>query len=199
MNNHIALPSPRRSRTAFGLLLALHVLSACDAPVEAATRRPDDRAGEVTTLRWLDDLQSSFGFKSGEFSLVPNGNALANRGSDLSFHRWVEDALVVGIEGQSKGVIKDVGDLRTKGTHNSILPFLERRGSTIVDTSAEGSNLPADGMPITDTAEKCAAAPVVLGHVYVLRIDDANDSRFVALRVIEYVPDQSVTFRWRRL
>jgi len=190
---------PVRCCLQFGLLLTLACLPACDVAAEAAVVSEDARAGQVTTLRWVDDLQSCFGFARADYSLAINGDRFSNRGSDISYHRWVKDALVVGIEGQSKGVIKDIGDPRTKKTQHSILPFLERRGSAVVDTSAEGSSLPAEGLPLTDAAQKQASAPVVLGHTYLVRLDDSRDSRFVALRVLEYCPGQSVTFRWRQL
>ena len=47
-----------------------------------------------------------------------------------------------------------------------------------------------------------AAAPVKLGHIYLVRITDRHDSNFqllVKLLVISHVPGESVTFRWQSL
>jgi hypothetical protein len=179
--------------------LGVLMLSTCGCsgePRESAADA-DARAGAIVTLRWADDLESSYCFSRRGFSLAVKGQELRSYGAHISFHRWVKDALVVGLHG--KGVIKDLGDVRTKRTQSCVLPFLERRGSTVVDTSTEGSSLAGAGMPIADAAASLAAAPAALGHLYVVRIDEETGSLFAALRVVELVPDQSVTFRWRLL
>jgi hypothetical protein len=47
-----------------------------------------------------------------------------------------------------------------------------------------------------------ATAPIKLGHIYLVRIADKNDTSFqqlVKLMVIAFRPEESVTLRWESL
>lgn len=171
-------------------------------PTPTATTRPADVdaiAGTLVTLRCLDDLTATYGFSDAAYGYVIHERAVHNRVSHISFHRWVQNSLVVGIQGRSRGVIRDIGDMRTKRTASSVLPSLVREGDVIRDASPEGSDLPEQGIALNDESRATANAAVVPGHIYLVRMDDAEATHFVALRVVDYQPGLSVTFRWRPL
>jgi len=192
-----------------GILGALHVQPsqpspppqepAVRAPVDPSIETTDARAGTLTTLRAVDDLSATMGFPSGAPGYIVEDHEVRNRVSHLAFDRWVKGALVVGIQGGSLGVIKDIGDVRLRDTACSVLPFLQLRDGVVFDASREHSSLPDAGIALQDEARSLASAPVELGHVYLIRVDEAATSHFAAVRVVEHVPGQSVTLRWRTL
>jgi hypothetical protein len=170
------------------------------APPSAPRPAEVDRdAGALVTLRCLDDLTATYAFTEADYGYVIHERAVHNRVSHISFHRWVQNSLVVGIQGRSRGVIRDLGDVRTKRTAMSVLPSLVREGDVIRDANPEGSDLPEQGIALNDESRSAASATVVPGHVYLVRMDDADATHFVGLRVVDYQPGLSVTFRWRPL
>lgn len=196
MTTHFPCISLHRSlvKALAGLaLVALLVSFAARGDSETSPAPRDDlREGSLLTLNWIDDLRSSFSFRGGHYSLMFQDGELRNHGSDITFHRYVPDSLVSGIEGDVKSVLIDLGDLRTAGTAMSVLPFLVRDGDSIGYRGMKEVSL-------AGPATKQAAAKVTLGHIYVLRIENQGESRHVAMRVVEYHPGQSVTLRWRAL
>ncbi|MBM3960574.1 MAG: hypothetical protein FJ306_01520 [Planctomycetes bacterium] len=160
---------------------------------------PEPREGTLTTLRSLDDLTATLGFPGGEYGTAVAGNEVCNRNSHLTYDRFTKNALVVGIQGGSEGVIQDIGDVRTRSTASSVLPFLQLRDGVVFDTSSEKSAVPEAGISLQGRARGAATAEAKLGHVYLVRIDEANKSLFAAVRIVELEPGQSVTLRWRML
>jgi hypothetical protein len=160
---------------------------------------PEPREGALTTLRSLDDLTATLGFPGGEYGMAVAGNEVCNRNSHLTYDRFTKNALVVGIQGGSEGVIQDIGDVRTRSTSSSVLPFLQLRDGVVFDTSSEKSSVPEAGISLQGRARGAATAEAKLGHVYLVRIDEPNKSLFAAVRIVELQPGQSVTLRWRML
>ncbi|MEZ5966136.1 MAG: hypothetical protein R3F56_20030 [Planctomycetota bacterium] len=192
------------SRPSLALLLTLgSALSFASVSVRVdgaeRPRGPDALSGEVVTLRSLDDLTATFGFSTNDHGYVVERGEIRNRISHIAFDRWAEDALVVGIQGRSRGVIKDIGDVRTDGTKMSVLPALVRDGARVLCQTRERSGFPRDGIAVDEESKAAATARVELGHLYLLRLDDEDATYFVALRVVEHHPGQAVTFRWRML
>lgn len=138
---------------------------------------PEPREGALTTLRSLDDLTATLGFPGGEYGMAVAGNEVCNRNSHLTYDRFTKNALVVGIQGGSEGVIQDIGDVRTRST----------------------SSVPEAGILLQGRARGAATAEAKLGHVHLVRIDEPNKSLFAAVRIVELQPGQSVTLRWRML
>ena len=167
------------------------------ARLPSASSEP--REGNVTTVRVFDDFSATIGFPSGAPGYILEENEVRNTISHLTYGRWSKRSLVVGIQGQSIGVIKDIGDVRVGNTEASVVPFLARGGETGFDTTLGRSDLPEAGVPLDGEARSLAAAEVHLGHVYLIRIDEPDERLFAAVRVIEHVPDQFVTVRWRML
>jgi hypothetical protein len=159
----------------------------------------DPRSGTLATLRSLDDLTASIGFPTGQHGYIVEEQEVRNRVSHLAFDRWADASLVVGIQGGSLGVIKDIGDVRLRDTAASVFPFLTLRDGVVFDASRERSRIPDEGIAVDEQARSLAAARVHVGHVYLIRIDERDTSMFVAVRVVEHVPEQSVTIRWRML
>jgi hypothetical protein len=143
-------------------------------------------------------------------------NRVANRCNDLVLDRG--GSLVTGVETNRTGAVVDLGtedelrkrygydesasrkvgfaSLRLLGDRRVALNVTkEDRPQEKVDAVKEASTLFSDVRP-------SASAPVALGHIYLLRVVDAKDSRFemaVKIMVIAYVPNESVTIRWQRL
>lgn len=183
------------------VLVALVAAGVARSGPQAQAATADDFAeGYVVTLNCIDDLAATYSFAFRRHGSVIQDRELRNAGSDITFHRYVPNSLVSGIEGGVQSVLLDLGDVRTDGTHTSVLPFLARDGERIVYRGAEASSaLPQGGVSLDGVATKQAAAKVALGHVYLLRIEDDGESRYVAMRVVEYHPGQTVTLRWRPL
>jgi hypothetical protein len=160
---------------------------------------PEPREGTLATLRSIDDLSATLGFPSGEYGMAVAGNEVCNRNSHLTYDRFTKNALVVGIQGGSEGVIQDIGDVRTRSTASSVLPFLKLRDGVVFDTSSEKSSVPEAGIALEGPARGGAAAEAKLGHVYLVRIDELGKSLFAAVRIVELEPGESVTLRWRML
>jgi hypothetical protein len=168
-------------------------------PTPPSPASSDPREGSLAKLHAFDDFSATLGFPSGASGYIVEENEVRNRTSHLAFERWVKGALVVGIQGGSVGVVKDIGDVRLRRTECSVLPFLTQREGTVFDTSLEKSGIPEAGIALHDEASSCAAAEVHVGHIYLIRIDDPERFLFAAVRVVEHVPGQSVTLRWRML
>jgi hypothetical protein len=198
------------------LLVLFAAAAALAATGSVARAAPDASAPArgVSTLYALDPLRSTLNLSSGETGHVFEGAYVHNRGSDLSFGNYVEDALTVAVEGRRVGTIVDLGasaDLARRygyaetvggGQGYASLHLDGRRamitrkvGAPSFQALRENAALFAQGVPT-------ASAPAVLGHVYLVRITDEVDrsfERIAKVLVVAHVPGQSVTLRWSPL
>lgn len=170
--------------------------------------------GGVITLYALDPLTQSFCFRDAGDGHTFYQHEVRNRCSDINFSNYYAEHFAVGIEGSRVGAIVDLGtadDLKkeygyeeTGGNgqgfaslhlENGRVVILKDRRSQVMQELQESTQLFA-------TPTSVAKAPVKMGHVYLARITDPNESSFqvlVKLLVISYGPGESVTFRWQSL
>jgi hypothetical protein len=176
---------------------------------------PRPRAkGGTTTLYALDPLATTLCFEDGRYGHVIQQNEVRNRCSDIGYGRYDRGGLSVGIEGGRLGVIIDLGDadeLRGRyGFDETVeqgqsFASLHARGDKVFvlkesrpqrfQEMSESEQLFAEGRSV-------ASAPVKVGHIYLVRITDRHDKGFqllAKLKVVSYVPGESVTIRWQAL
>lgn len=182
---------------------SLFLLPGCD-PVQAAEPVPTATPPQehVITLRATDDILSSWSLSHNEPGLHSLDGVLVNENTQLMYDRYVRGSLVVGIEGEAKGAIVDMGDLRVAGTLHSAFHSLRRDGDVIVFAGLDDEEQP-DRRQALPPGTKLAAAKPVAGHLYLVRIDQPhvtdNPTVYAALRVIEIVEGSHVTLRTRIL
>lgn len=171
--------------------------------------------GGVATLYWFDPLARAFCLRDGRAGLTFQENRLTNRCSDLSFTTAGGGSLVTGIEAERIGVLVDLGtadELRERygyedadagGEGFASLRVQEGRLMILKEDGPQEKLQPLkESSALFTTARPSANAPVRLGHIYLLRIEDAKDRSFQLLAkliVIAYRPNESVTLRWELL
>lgn len=177
---------------------------------------PERRArGGIDTLYWFDPLARALCLQDGRPGLMFRDNRVANRCSDLSLTTAGGGSLVTGIEAQRVGAIVDLGtadELRERygfedapAGGEGFASLRVHEGKLVIlkeDGPPEKSQPLREAPALFSAAKPSANAPVKLGHIYLLRIEDAKDRSFqllVKLIVIEYRPNESVTVRWERL
>ena len=170
--------------------------------------------GGTATLYARDPLTTSLCFADGRYGHIIQQNEVRNRCSDIGFGRVVRDRLAVGIEGGRVGVIIDLGDaselrgrygLREAAGAKQDFPKFRVQGGKV---SIQKTRTPQAFQELDESArlfaegDDSASAPVRVGHVYLVRITDrfAKDfQRLAKVKVISYVPDESVTIVWEVL
>jgi hypothetical protein len=170
--------------------------------------------GGLTTLYALDPLSHSLCFADGKEGHIFQENEAKNLCSDLDFGGYSADSFSVGVEGGRVGVIIDLGDdaglearygyRETVGNGQGFASLHVEDGRALVVKEVrprtfqelkESEQLFADGKSV-------AKAPVKVGHIYLVRITDRHDKGFqllAKLKVVSYVPGESVTIRWQVL
>ena len=193
------------------LLLASASLFAHTNKIVRSTVEP--KMPDVATLYALDPIAHTLCFRDGLEGHVIQANQIYNRCSDLDFNWYSSDSLTVGIEGGRLGNIIDLGtaDELTQKYGNfergvsagevfvslhieneNVVIFKDRK---TVQPLKESSELLCDG-------KVAAAAPVKLGHIYLVRISDRNDKSFqlfAKVLVVAHAPSESVAIRWQVL
>ena len=170
--------------------------------------------GGLTTLYALDPLASSFCFADGKDGRVFQQNETRNRCSDLDFGSYAAGGLSVGVEGGRVGVIIDLGDANGLRERYGF-PETVGNGQGFASLHAEGDKVfvlkgsrPQTFQELKESEQlfaegkPSASAPVKVGHVYLIRITDRHDKSFqrlAKLKVVSYVPGESVTIRWQVL
>ncbi|MET0649992.1 MAG: hypothetical protein ABW208_25565 [Pyrinomonadaceae bacterium] len=205
------------ARSACLVLCCFGFARAQDAkPAAAAVPPPEQQArGGVFTLHWYDPLTRALCLRDGKAGQMIRDNRVGNRCSDLSLTTAGGGNLVTAIEANRVGVIIDLGtadELRERygyedaeaggegfaslRVHEGKLVILKEDGPPEkLQPLREASALFAPGRP-------SAPAPIKLGHIYLLRIEDAKDRGFQLLAkliVIAYRPGESVSLRWELL
>jgi hypothetical protein len=159
----------------------------------------------------IDPLARTLCFSDGKEGMAFANTTWVNRCSDLSF---AGSNLVTGVETDRLGAIVDVGtadelssghgfeDAQGGGTGfasihrqgDKIMVLKEDLGKQVFQPLREASKLAELGSP--------AAAPIKLGHIYLVRITgkkDNSNQQFLKLMVIAFRPEESVTLRWELL
>ncbi|HSL54064.1 MAG TPA: hypothetical protein VK868_06695 [Pyrinomonadaceae bacterium] len=179
-------------------------------PDEKRAAQPKKRGG-IFTMYSIDPLARTLCFSDGKEGMVFTDNTWVNRCSDLSF---AGSNLVAGIEADRPGAIVDLGtadelssrngfeDAQGGGTGfasihlrgDKVMVLKQDLGKQEFQPLPENSKLTEVGSPV--------AAPIKLGHIYLVRTADKKDKstqQLVKLMVIAYRPDESVTLRWESL
>ena len=181
------------------------------APDEKRATQPKKRGG-IFTMYAIDPLARTLCFSDGKEGMAFTNTTWVNRCSDLSF---AGSNLLSGIEADRLAAIVDLGtadelksrndfeDAQGGGTGfasihlqgDKIMVLKQDLGKQEFQPLQEGSKLFAE-------VGSSVAAPIKLGHIYLVRIADKKDKstvQLVKLMVIAYRPDESVTLRWESL
>ena len=181
------------------------------APDEKRATQPKKRGG-IFTMYAIDPLARTLCFSDGKEGMAFTNTNWGNRCSDLSF---AGSNFVSGIEIDRLAAIVDLGttdelssrygfeDAQGGGTGfasihlqgDKIMVLKQDFGKQEFQPLREGSKL------FTEVGSS-VAAPIKLGHIYLVRTADKKDKstlQLVKLMVIAYRPEESVTVRWESL
>ena len=184
------------------------------APDEKRATQPKKRGG-IFTMYVHDPLARTMCFGDGKEGFGFVDNDWRNRCSDLGYILASGGSLVSGVEVNRVAAIVDLGtpdELRQRygfeeaaggatgfaSLHlagNKLMILKQDLGKPEYQRLQEGSKLFAELAP-------SATAPIKLGHIYLVRIADKNDTGFqqlVKLMVVAFRPEESVTLRWESL
>lgn len=172
-----------------------------------------DAAGvgsRITTLYHLDPARCAISLVTGDDGHVITDGYIRNRESDVDFGNYAKDAFTIGIEGSRKGVLIDLGSTEDLAKRfDFVEPTAGRNGYTSIhfaggallitrDVERTFQSLP-ESKHLLGTTAPLASLPVVVGHIYLMRLVDGRDpsfERIAKLLVLSHVPGESVTFRW---
>ena len=180
------------------------------APDEKRATQPKKRGG-IFTMYSIDPLARTLCFSDGKEGMAFTNTTWVNRCSDLSF---VGSNLVTGIENDRLAAIVDLGtgdelsarvgfeDAQGGGTGfasihlqgDKVMVLKQDLGKQEFQPLQEASKLTEVGAS--------AAAPIKLGHIYLVRITgkkDNSNQQVVKLMVIAFRPNEAVTLRWESL
>ena len=180
------------------------------APDEKRAAQPRKRGG-IFTMYAIDPLARTLCFNDGKEGMAFTNTNWGNRCSDLSF---AGSNLVSGIEIDRLAAIVDLGTTDELSNHYGFedspgggtgFASIHLRGDTIMvlkqdikkqefEPLQEASKLAEVGSSV--------AAPIKLGHIYLVRVVDKKDKstlQLVKLMVIAFRPDEAVTLRWESL
>jgi hypothetical protein len=171
--------------------------------------------GGIFTLYWLDPLARSLCLRDGRAGLTFQEHRVASRCSDLSLTTAGGGSLVVATEANRVGSIVDLGtadelrerygfeDAAAGGEGFASLRAQEGKLLILKEDGPQDKLQPLQESSVLFAAARPSAnAPIKLGHIYLLRIEDAKDRSFQLLAkliVISYRPNESVTLRWELL
>ena len=181
------------------------------APDEKRAAQPRKRSG-IFTMYAIDPLARTLCFSDGKEGMAFTNTNWGNRCSDLSF---AGINLVSGIETDRLAGIVDLGtgdelsnrygfeDAQGGGTGfasihvqgDKIMILKQDLGKQEFQPLQEASKLFTE-------AGSSVAAPIKLGHIYLVRIADKKDKstlHLVKLMVIAFRPNEAVTLRWESL
>lgn len=203
------------ARSACMVLCCFGFARAQDArPAAVPTPERQVRSG-LFTLYWHDPLSRALCLRDGKAGQMFRDNRVGNRCSDLSLTTAGGGNLVTAIEANRVGVIIDLGtadELRERYGYEDAeaggegFASLRVQEGKLVILKDDGP--PEKLQPLRETSALFAAgrpsatAPIKLGHIYLLRIEDAKDRGFQLLAkliVVAYRPGESVTLRWELL
>ena len=171
-----------------------------------------DTAGTLTTMYALDPITASLSLRDGKPGKVFQDHVAKNRDSQITFHIYAKDGFRVGIQGGERGVIIDLGsdaELRSRygfadtvGSGQGFASIHLNQGRALIGKDYEtGQFQPLKEFDELGRApEDANVAQVLLGHIYLVRIDSAGkEPLYAKLKVVSFIPGESVTIRWVRL
>ena len=184
-------------------------------PDDKQAMQPRKRGG-IFTMYAVDPLARTLCLTDGKEGMAFVNNKWENRCSDLSYTLAGNGSLVSGIELNRVAAIVDLGtanDLRGRygfdDAENGGVGFASLRleGGKIMVLQDDSNPSKLTWQPVQEAAKltdvkSSAAAPIQLGHIYLLRIADSRDKasqQIIKLMVIAYRPEEAVTVRWELL
>jgi len=185
-------------------------------PDDKQATQPRKRGG-IFTMYTVDPLARTLCLTDGKEGMAFVSNKWENRCSDLSYTLAGNGSLVSGIELNRVAAIVDLGtanDLRGRygydDAENGGVGFASLRleGGKVMILQDNSNPAKLTCQPVQEAArltdvKSSAAAPIHLGHIYLLRIADSRDKNsgqiVVKLMVIAYRPEEAVTLRWELL
>ena len=198
------------------IILSLSLSSAVSASrsTSAPTQSSASSNGRLSTLRFHDPISHSMKFELDEDGSIFQDNELKNADSDIDFGHYRRNSFTVGIknsiEDGSRGAILDLGsekDLQREfgfyetlgGGQGFASLRLEGRNLFILkDYRARTTQVLGSIYRLLDDPAELSSAPVLLGHIYIVRLTDVDDpsyEKIVKFKVVEYTPEESVTIR----
>ena len=180
------------------------------APDEKRAAQPKNRGG-IFTMYSIDPLARTLCFSDGKEGMAFTNTNWGNRCSDLSF---AGSNLLSGLEVDRLAAILDLGtgdelsarygfeDAQGGGTG---FASIHLQGDTIMILKQDIKK--QEFQPLQEASKlaevgSSAAAPIKLGHIYLVRIADKKDKstqQLVKLMVIAFRPEEAVTLRWESL
>jgi hypothetical protein len=180
------------------------------APDEKRAAQPRKRGG-IFTMYAIDPLARTLCFSDGKEGMAFTNTLWGNRCSDLSF---AGNNLVSGVEVDRLGAIVDLG---TADELSNRFGFEDSQGggTGFASIHLQGDKIMVlkqdlqkqEFQPLQEASKlftevgSSVAAPIKLGHIYLVRTADKNKStlQLVKLMVIAHRPEESVTLRWESL
>lgn len=181
------------------------------APDEKQAAQPRKRGG-IFTMYAIDPLARTLCFNDGKEGMAFTNTGWGNRCSDLSF---AGSNFVSGVEVDRLAAIVDLGtaddlsnrygfeDAQKGGTGFASIHLQGDKVMVLKEDIRKQEFQPLQESPklFTELGSN-VAAPIKLGHIYLVRIAHKKDTSFqqvVKLMVIAFRPDESVTLRWELL
>ena len=181
------------------------------APDEKRAAQPRKRGG-IFTMYAIDPLARTLCFSDGKEGMAFTNTLWSNRCSDLSF---AGNNLVSGIEIERLAAIVDLGTADELSNRNGFedsqgggtgFASIHLRGDKIMvlkqDLGKQEFQPLQEASKLFSEVGPQAAAPIKLGHIYLVRVADKKDKstqQLVKLMVIAFRPDEAVTLRWESL
>ena len=180
------------------------------APDEKRATQPKKRGG-IFTMYAIDPLSRTLCFSDGKEGMVFTNTTWVNRCSDLSF---AGSNLISGIEVDRLAAIVDLGttdelssrygfeDAQGGGTGFASIHLRGDKVMVLKQDLGKQEFQPLQEMSKLSEVGSSVAAPIKLGHIYLVRTADKKDKstlQLVKLMVIAFRPDEAVTLRWESL
>ena len=171
-----------------------------------------DMTGAIVTMYALDPVTAHLSLRDGKPGTVFQDHVAKNRDSHIAFNTYNKDSFRVGVQGSDRGVILDLGtdvELRSRyefadtvGNSQGFASIHVEQGRALIGKDYRtGQFQPLKEFEdLARAREDMEVAPVVLGHIYLVRIHSlGKESMYAKLKVLAFVPGESVTIRWVRL
>jgi len=167
--------------------------------------------GGVVILYAHDAQLATLSFTDGKSGMTMKDHEIYNRDSHLAFEIYDKNNLRVGIQGLERGSIVDLGSgdelearygyRETVGKSQGFASIHREAGKLVIFQDRQKHTFqPLKEAALLDKTEEMTSAPVLVGHIYLVRISQAETETVSAkLRVLAFTPGQSVTIRWERL
>lgn len=190
---------------ASGLVL---LIAAGGVGPNAASIVAPSSSGGLVTMWALDGISNTLNLLTGEPGHVEQDHEVRNANSHLDFGNYFPGEFTVSIQGGDAGGIVDIGSekaLQDQYGYGETVGGGRGFASLHVEQDAfvvRGGALGPEADAVLSAHGINEHVPIVLDHIYVVRIvrtDDAKAEIVVKLHVVDFQPGRSVTVRWERL